>query len=218
MEKNKAMIFVNGDLKDISRLRSQITADTYLVAVDGGLRHLKALGLKPDLLVGDMDSVSLQDLAEVKKSGIEIRQYPVEKDETDLELALEVVLVMGFDQIKIAAALGGRLDQTLGNLFLLRRMDLVEKDIRLDDGVEEIFLIRNQIVVEGKKGDSISLLPLSKAVQGVITKGLKYPINDETLFAEKTRGISNEMLSNTAHITVKSGVLICIHDFTAKNN
>lgn len=211
MNHTRAIVFANGEIRGTDRLRTLPVEKSMLIAADGGLLHMRSLGLWPDLLIGDLDSVTPRDIAAVKEHGGEIMQYPVDKDETDLQLAINIALEKGCDEIIIAAALGGRLDQTLGNLFLLSRPDLKNVSIRLDDGREEVFLIHSAVEIKGKTGDNISLLPLDGAAFDVKTEELKYPLNYEKLHPYETRGISNVMLSNHARVSLSRGILICIH-------
>ena len=117
----------------------------------------------------------------------------------------------GFRVIRIAGALGGRFDQALGNLFLLSKAEFSALDLRLEDGGEEVFLIRGEGQILGRPGDTVSLLPLGGDAYGVTTQDLRYPLNHETLFPDQSRGISNEMLCNQARVTLEAGVLICDH-------
>lgn len=207
----RAILFANGELEETRWLAQFITAEDYLIAVDGGLRHLLRVGRNPHLLIGDLDSVTPAQLEQMKAAGVEIRQYPVEKDETDLELALLAAVKMGLHELVIVAALGGRLDQTLGNLSLLLLPELQELSIRLEDGRQEIFLIRSSATLRGRAGEIVSLIPLWGQVEGVTTEALAYPLRHETLYSERTRGISNVMLDNQANIRIDSGNLLCIH-------
>jgi thiamine pyrophosphokinase len=118
----------------------------------------------------------------------------------------------GYHTIRIVAALGGRLDQTLGNIFLLSRPELAEIDIRLEDGQQEVFLIRSLGRLNGQPGDTISLIPLTTQVTGVVTEGLRYPLVDEILYFDQTRGISNVLLESEAAIQVREGILLCVHE------
>ena len=162
-------------------------------------------------MIGDLDSISKDDSKWISENHIEIRKFPKKKDQTDLELALLAAIDRAGDPITVVGALGGRIDQTLTNIFLLLMPELQNADIRLDDGKEELFLIQAHGYVTGKKGDTVSLLPLLSPVMGIRTKGLKYPLKDEILFPERSRGVSNEMESDKAEVTMKSGVLLCIH-------
>jgi thiamine pyrophosphokinase len=130
----RAIIFANGELPVPEMICGLISASDYLVCADGGLHHLLRSGLQPDLVAGDMDSILPDELRALEARGVRLARYPVTKDETDLELALRLVSEEGYKTIRIVAALGGRLDQTLGNIFLLARPELADVDIRLEDG------------------------------------------------------------------------------------
>ncbi len=108
-------------------------------------------------------------------------------------------------------ALGGRLDQTLGNISLISDSRFAALDVRLDDGVEEVFFCRDKAKVEGRRGDIVSLIPWNGTVKGINTNGLRWLLNHETLYPEKTRGISNEMLSAVAEVSIEAGLLLIIH-------
>lgn len=207
----RAILFVNGDVEQYEFLESLITSKDYLVAVDGGLRHLEILARQPHLLIGDLDSITTSQLKLMTYKKVEICKFPVEKNETDLELALLEVVKRGFEEILIIGALGGRLDQTLANLFLLLLPELSGKSVRLLTHNEEILLVTKKVVITGNPGDVISLIPLKGDAVGVTTGGLKFPLRGETLFAEHSRGISNSLLSLRAEIEVIGGSLLLIH-------
>ena len=211
MDVKRAFLFANGDLRKKETVLSLIEPEDLLVAVDGGFRHLHEFNYQPHIAVGDFDSIDPQQVEILEADGVEIIRFPEKKDETDLELALEIVLNRGFQFIRIVGALGGRLDQTLGNLFLMEMPGLEGCDIRLEDGIEQAFLIRSDAKLKGNPGDRISLIPLSEVVGGVSTKSLEFPLNDETLYRYKTRGISNVLMEYTAQIKIKEGLLLCIH-------
>jgi thiamine pyrophosphokinase len=211
MEPVRAVLFVNGELRNPDVVKEMLQPSDYLVCVDGGLRHLKSLGLKPHLVIGDLDSISPAEVLDLERECVRIQRYPVDKDETDLELALLAALKEGYRTLRLVAALGGRLDQTLGNLFLLTRPELSGCDVRMEDGLEEVFIIRAQETVFGQPGDTVSLLPLAGSVTGVVTWGLQFPLHGETLWFDRTRGVSNVMLENRAVVEVASGILLVIH-------
>lgn len=204
-------IFVNGILPDPELLRALLHPQDRLFAADGGQRYLAQLGLRPERVIGDLDSLTAAEVAGLEQEGVILEHYPVDKDETDLELALRRALQCNGFEIRIAGALGGRLDQTLGNLFLLAKPELAGRDVRLEDGIEEVFLIRTRSLVKGCPGDLVSLLPLGGVATGVSTQGLKYPLYGETLYPEATRGISNVLLNTVAEVSLEQGMLICIH-------
>ncbi|MCK6538846.1 MAG: thiamine diphosphokinase [Anaerolineales bacterium] len=216
---NRILIFANGELPDLDKARALLRDDDFILCADGGTRHALTLGLTPNLVIGDMDSIEKGQWQELEKAGVSIELFPHDKNETDLELAIQRALELEPKQILILAALGGRVDQTLANIALLSdfRLSTLRQgsgqafDVRLDDGVEEILFCRDQVQVEGRSGDIVSLLPWGAPVHGVQTKGLKWMLSDETLYPEKTRGVSNEMISNSAYVEIKSGLLLVIH-------
>lgn len=207
----RTVIFVNGRLRSPKRMAALLRPDDWLIAADGGLRHLRRLGLAPRLLIGDLDSVTEEEVRWAAENSAEVRRYPREKDETDLELALKAAVESGSRFIVIAAGLGGRLDHSLGNLALLLRPELAGLDVRLEDGREEVFMIRERAEIHGRKGDIVSLLPWNGPAEGVTTQALRYPLRGETLCPDRTRGISNEMQGDTADVSLRTGILLCIH-------
>ena len=207
----RIIIFANGEIPRLENARLLLQTDDYIICADGGTRHALALGLKPNLVIGDMDSIDKEQWQKLKNAGVSIELFPRDKDETDLELAIDRAIELKPKALLIIGALGGRLDQTFGNTALLSDARLATINIRLDDGMEEIFFCRDQEEVRGRSGDIVSLIPWGNPVQGVQTWGLKWPLRSETLLPEKTRGISNELTGEVASITIASGLLLVIH-------
>jgi thiamine pyrophosphokinase len=207
----RALIFVNGELPNPGATRAIIQPEDVLIAADGGARHTLKLGVIPSVIIGDLDSLSEAEVRVFTEMGVHILRYPPNKDETDLELALQHAIKSGYRPIKIVAALGGRLDQIIGNLALLADPESIEADVRVDDGLTEAFFITSKATVRGKSGDTISLLPWGMPAEGVNTDGLVYPLTKETLLPYRTRGISNLLLADTAKISLKRGTLLCVH-------
>ncbi|HSL28731.1 MAG TPA: thiamine diphosphokinase [Anaerolineales bacterium] len=207
----RIIIFANGDLPDLDKARHLLRNDDYIICADGGTRHALALGIQPNLIIGDMDSADQEQLPAFQEAGVPMEIYSHDKNATDLELALDRAIELKPEHILILAALGGRLDHTLANIALLSDPRLQEPDVRLDDGIEEVFLCRDQAQIRGKPGDLISLIPWQGPVSGIQTMDLKWPLKDEPLFPEKTRGLSNEMLGEAASVSITSGLLLVIH-------
>ena len=210
----RVILFINGEVTDYAFLAGLLQEDDFLVAVDGGLRHLLAINRQPHLLIGDLDSVTPEQLEALSDGGVEIQRFPVEKDETDLELALLETTQRSYKTIILVGALGGRIDQMLANLYLLMLPQLHGLKVRIIDGYQEIFLIRHNAQVDGQAGDIISLLPLKGNAEGVSSTGLEYPLSNETLLLEHSRGISNRMVEPHALITLTKGCLVCVHSWT----
>jgi len=210
----RAVIFVNGNIPNLESVRKLIRPGDTLLAADGGTQHIMALGLVPSIVIGDADSLTEDVQRRLDESGAEIRRHPRDKNETDFELTLRYAVEAGFGEILVVAALGNRLDQTLGNLSLLTDPSLAQLDIRMDDGVEQVWFACKQTKVDGHRGDIVSLIPWGREVTGVTTVGLRWPLQGETLYPYKTRGISNELLGETASLSLKSGLLLVVHSYS----
>jgi thiamine pyrophosphokinase len=213
MQDKRVLIFANGERANLEVLRAWLRPTDVLIAADGGLRFLRALGLAPHLVIGDLDSLGDGEIEQLSQAGVEVRRYPVHKDETDLELALLAAVAAGANQIWVVAALGGRLDMTLANIALLMLPELTGAAVRLEDGYESVFLIRpgKPGEVQGQPGERLSLLPLNGPARGVRTQGLEYPLHGESLRPERSRGISNRLQAPIAQISLEDGLLLCIH-------
>jgi thiamine pyrophosphokinase len=209
--KRRVVIFANGSLPDPGRVQALLRPDDILIGADGGTHHLLGLGLRPHAVVGDLDSLPPSLVETLQAQGTAIYRYPRDKDETDLELALRHALAYRPQAIRIVGALGLRLDQTLANVALLAAPWLEGIDVRLDDGVEEVLLVRSEATIEGMPGETVSLIPWGMPVEGVTTEGLRWPLREETLYPDRTRGISNELTGPQAHVCIRSGLLIVVH-------
>lgn len=207
----RAILFANGSLPDPQAARRLVRSGDLILAADGGSRHALALGLMPAVIIGDLDSLSPADRRRLESAGARLIVHPRDKDQTDLELALDFALRQGCTSVVILAALGGRLDQTLANLALLAAPRFAALDIRLDDGLEEAFFVRGRGCIQGRRGDLVSLLPWGGPAAGVVTEGLRWPLRGETLQPEQTRGVSNELLAERAAVSLEAGSLLVVH-------
>lgn len=209
----RAVIFANGVLNNLQDIHNIILPDDLIIAADGGMTHCRALGIKPSIVIGDLDSLDPDYLKSFQTSGTEIISYPINKDQTDLELAFFKALDLGSDEILVLGALGARWDMTIANLFLSASPEFSKVTIRLIDGHQEIILLRGkgELTFKGKKGDILSIVPLGQDAYGVTLRGLEYPLKDDVLKFGATRGISNVLIDDTATVYLKKGLLFCIH-------
>ena len=208
---SRALIFANGDPGSPQAARSILQPGDVVIAADGGARQALDLGVTPEIVIGDFDSLAEAEVQVLSGLGVQFQRYPSAKDETDLELALLYALKAGHSPIIILGAFGGRLDQALGNIALLSDPALSGVDIRLEDGLTEAFFVRDTAEIHGAPGDTVSFIPWGGPVEGVTTSGLAYPLRDEPLFPFRTRSISNQMLAQTASVSLRTGLLLCVH-------
>jgi len=205
----RIVIFSNGILPNLPAAQALLRPDDFLLAADGGAKFILRMGLTPHLVIGDLDSLDENDLSQLTFADVPIEQYAADKDQTDLQLAVERALDLRAKSILIIGALGGRIDQTLANLALLAGIAFAP--LCLDDGVEQLSFCRADVQVTGNMGDTVSLLPWNEDARGVKTDGLKWRLNGETLHLHQTRGVSNQLAAQSASIHIDDGLLLVIH-------
>jgi len=181
-----------------------------IICCDGGARHFQYLGIKPDVIIGDMDSIDPASLASYSNQKIKIIKHSAKKDFTDTELALDYALSLKPEAIFIWGALGGRIDHTLANVFLLCKGQ--EKGIRIYmvDEYSEAFVLDKETSIIDEAGKTVSLIALSPEVTGITLSGFLYPLKKETLIMGESRGISNVINDACASISVRQGKLLVI--------
>jgi thiamine pyrophosphokinase len=218
-----ALILADGDAPTRSRLDLNWpdwdAGVDFVIAADGGARHAAGLGLAIDLWVGDGDSIGAEALAALEATGVTIERSPMDKDESDTELAVRAAVRSGHDAIVILGALGGaRIDHALANIGVLALPELAGRSATIVDGRSRIRLIRApgpdggavERSLAGRPGDIVSLLPVGPGVEGVTTRGLAYTLVDEPLPAGPARGLSNVRVAADAAVTVRAGLLLIV--------
>lgn len=205
-----ALIFAGGNVKDYEFIKKYEGFYDIVICADSGALHALNAGLKPDFLIGDMDSIPENVFEYIKKLNTKIIYYPKEKDFTDTELAVEYALSLGVKKAIIVAGIGTRPDHSLANIFLLVKYLKKGLELKIVDKDFEIFLIKGEKEIEGEKGDLLSLIPVTEFVEDIYTEGLYYPLKGETLGFGTSRGISNVFLDNKSKISLKKGILLGI--------
>ena len=206
----RTIIFVNGQFHEPERVRELLRSEDYIIAVNGGTHHALSLDIVPHAIIGDLDSMTPEVQSRIASEKTRILRFPARKDETDLELALRHALEKQAAEILLLAALGGRLDQSLGNVFLLALPELQGIDVKIVEGRQTAFLIRGHTEISGHPGDMVSILPIGGDAIGISNSGLEWPLHDAALPLGSTRGISNVMTQARASISVEQGMLLCV--------
>ncbi len=203
-----ALLVVNGVCAPNLDLAALAAKHTVVIAVDGGLNHLHRHGVVPDVLLGDLDSVD----AALRSAAVATYQFPVEKDQTDLEIALEYAVAQQLTEITLAAAFGGRWDQTLANILLALQPRYATLNVCLVDVDQTLYVLHpgREYAFTGSAGTVISLVPMSAEVHDVSIAGVKWPLDAVTLTLGSTWSISNEFVKSTATVHFSSGRLLCI--------
>ncbi len=208
----KVIIVANGFPTDPAGDRRHLEQGDLVIAADGGADYCRKLGIAPDIIIGDMDSID-RDPAGIKPSAnTEIIRHPARKDATDLELAIRLALERGARSLTILGALGGRWDMSIGTLFLLAIPELKGIPARVIDGCQEIVLLtgKETATFHGKPGDTLSLLPTGKRASGITLEGLEYPLVKGALAYGSSKGISNILQNDKATVSLESGALLCV--------
>ena len=206
----RTVIFANGTIDNSD---SVLRGKDFIIAADGGAHHCLSLGITPDVVIGDLDSLTADDIKGLQIASVEIIRYPAKKNQTDLELALKLAIDRGADEIVVFGAMGGRWDMSIANILLPAEQNLSNATIRIIDGRHKIILLRagKKITFRGEKGDILSLIPLGRDALGITTIGLEYPLKDDVLRLGSSRGISNLFVEEIATVYLKQGLLLCVH-------
>jgi len=184
----------------------QVCPGDFIIAADGGCAHLRRWGIAPDFVIGDMDS-----LAGELPEGVPAAIFPSEKNETDMELALQEGLRRGFRRLVLLGACGGRPDHTMANVQLLVQAAQQGASAVLHMGGWRCTAIcapggNSSLKLNGK--GMVSVFAYGAQAHGVVITGLKYPLAGETLDGAVPRGTSNE-LDGEGTISLDEGTLLC---------
>jgi thiamine pyrophosphokinase len=205
------LVFANGVIEDGGWVRPYLAGAAVVIAADGGGNHLAALGVRPDVVVGDLDSLGAAIYEAWERAGTIVVAHPAEKDETDLELALLYAAAHYEGDIQVFGALGGRLDQLLANVLLLAHPALKGRRVELVEPGQRAWLVEERTEIVGRPGDLVSLIPLGGDVRIGRMAGLKWQLEDEVLGFGPARGISNVMVGEKAVVEVETGMVVCVH-------
>jgi thiamine pyrophosphokinase len=209
-------VFAAAPLEPTPRLSARLAqlAHPLVVAADGGARTALAFGLKPELVIGDLDSIDAATLAHLRHENVPIETYPRDKDATDGQLAVERALALEPSELILLGFLGGpRLDQALANILLLVRLAL---PVTLVDEQNECVLLRGGAhhAWRPERIEIVSLIPLDHLVEGVRTTGLRWPLDGQRLWLGDTRSISNEAVNDDqASVSIERGLLLVTRHF-----
>ncbi len=219
MDDNKgiAVVVCSGEIKDYSKYGGYFDDADFVICADGGAVHLRKFGIVPDILLGDFDSISSEDLdfystaiSTKNNTRTEIIKHPVEKDKTDSEIAVLLAAEKGYNPIYLIGATGNRLDHTLANIFLTVKM--LEQGVvcSIVDEHNELVTIDNSITLKRDGYSKVSIIPITGKITGVTTEGLYYKLYGAAIEFGSTLGISNELVSEKPRISIDSGMAIII--------
>lgn len=216
----RAIIVANGELKNPSEIQNFFEQGDIIIAADGGAGHCLELGIRPSVVIGDLDSITKDQQKVLKSSQTKFIEYARDKDQTDLELALNYTKELGINDVLLLGLFGGRLDQTIANLLLLTKKEWKYFKFTALNGNEIAYLLQDQdsLTINGEVGNIVSLIPLTQKVTEIHADGLRWALDDALLIFGTTLGVSNEMINSSCNIRIGKGKLLIIHtkfqDFT----
>ena len=204
----KILIFGSGEINSYDWIKNYLGGRLFVICCDGGCAHANALGLLPDLIIGDFDSVDNGLLEFYKGKNVSVITYSTEKDVTDMEAGLDLALERPEGEILIFGGSGSRFDHTLVNVHLLVKAK--HKNPWLLGETFRATLITGEKALEAQEGNTLTLIPLTGSATGITTCGLKYPLYRETLDFAASRGSSNVFVGSSASVTLETGILLAV--------
>lgn len=211
IQNNTALIFAGGNAP-LPHLSEFLPQAQWRIAADSGLDHALALGVTPDVVVGDSDSVSDEALALAHSLEIEFISAPADKDFTDTELALSHAVHLGAQKIIVVSAGGGRFDHAHGLLASLFHPEWAHIHIEAFIDTAHVFALHGpgSLHIEGKQNSLIALHAMNGIAHGISTEGLRWQLHNESLAPWVSRGVSNELIGTSGDISLKSGALLVV--------
>ena len=212
-------IVVLGGTPPTRAIRQHIPAHELVIAADSGLHGAIDLGLRVNVVIGDMDSVDKAVLAAVEANGTTVTQLPRDKDSTDAELALLKAVEMGATKIVLITKGGGRLDHELGVFAVLQNPGLRQCTIQAlwDNSILHLIHGPASVTIAGKQGSNVGLIAAGGEASGITTTGLKWTLTNETLAPHSSRGISNQLIEESAVILLQEGSLFVVQSSVLSN-
>jgi len=199
----KVLIIANGESPRAAWLQPLVAASDLVVCADGGANTARQLGIRPQAIVGDLDSITPETRAHFHGVPIHLDQ---DEYSTDLEKSVAWAIAHGGRDLTIVGALGHRLDHTVGNLGVLAKYhEAATLRILDDDG--ELRYIGPMVRFDAEPGEVVSLIPLNRC-EGITTEGLRYALHDESLELGNRDGTSNVVVSSPVVVRVRSGHLL----------
>ena len=201
----KGLIVSGGSKLDKLELKKHCDRSQLVVAADKGIELLLEVGCKIDYLIGDFDSINQEVLEQVKKSNIKIVKYPIAKDDTDTELAVNLLVELGCKYITLVGVTGSRLDHTMANISILRKLALSGVKAKIIDNNNIIEYLYEKSIIEKKDDYYISIIPIS--LEGVVIslEGFYFPLNEKNISYGSSLGVSNYLVKDSGNVIKHSG-------------
>jgi thiamine pyrophosphokinase len=204
------LIVAGGEQPGKQLLNTRVLKASMIIAADKGARYCLDAGIKPHLVVGDMDSLDDATAERIAAAGATMKRFSPDKDRSDTQIALEEAIQHGAKNVEILGAIGDRLDHTLANIHLLYMALKQGVAARIISESQQVFLVDSSETIKDSQGCTVSFLPLTERVEGIALKGFRYELEDAAMEIGNPYGLSNVVKSDEAFVTVEKGILLAL--------
>lgn len=206
----KALIVLNGKIKDLNKLKRLGKESDFILCADGGTNYCAKASLIPDMVMGDLDSIFDDTLEQIKKHNIPIKKFPAKKDKTDAELSIDYLIKEGFKDVTLVGATGNRIDHTLANLLLLTKLNKKGINSRIVDHNNTIYIVDKELTLTKEEDTFLSIVPITSSGIIITLRGFEYELEKVGIDLGSTFGISNRIVGEKGYIQVHEGQCLVI--------
>lgn len=205
LNKVKALIISNGTINDIDILRKVKKEYKFILAADGGTNHCIRASILPDLVIGDLDSISNETLKVIEDNNILIEKFPTKKDVTDTELCIDYLINRGFKDITLIGVTGNRMDHTMANILLLNKLKNKGIKGKIIDENNTIYLVDTQLTLTKEVDFFVSIIPITNSGIIISLRGFEYGLEHVRVNFASTVCISNKIIEENGTIEIHKG-------------
>lgn len=201
----KGLIVSSGTINNYKLLESIAREVDFIICADGGTDHIMKISKFPNLILGDLDSISDDALDYIKLNNIPLERYPSKKNKTDTHLAMDYLIEKGFNEIILMGVTGSRFDHSIANIFLLNELLIRGIKGKIIDDYNIIYLIDDYLEIEYEKDSFVSIIPNTEDGINVSLIGFLYLLNKKDINYGSTEGISNKIIESKGSIKIHKG-------------
>lgn len=203
----RGLVISSGKIEDLKLLKALVDKNDFILCADGGIDHIKKIDKIPDLAIGDFDSISKEGLDFINSNNIKVEKFPKMKDMTDTELAIDNLIERGFKDITITGVTGSRIDHTMANILLLKRLKKEGINAKIVDDNNIIYFVDDFLRLK-KTPNYISIIPINYEGVSISLKEFLYPLDKKYIPFGSTLGISNEIKGEFGTIELHKGEVL----------
>lgn len=201
----KALLILNGEKVSSDTMFKLKDESDFILSADGGTDYCIKLGIIPDLVIGDLDSISHRTMDILREQKVPINRFPIKKNKTDSQLSIEFLMDMGAAEITIVGAIGSRMDHSLANILLLKSIKDRGVKGKIVDSNNIIFLVDDELVIDRMDGYFVSIVPTQAEGIRVSLKGFEYELSETKIDFASTHGVSNIIKYTRGYVKVHEG-------------